>query len=115
MKVLRAPSSVPDEPASADEEDRADDEYDRARPLPESVIGHALDHEGRERRAADRQQDRGDGGPERNVGDARQRAEINRAHDMAEGLRHRLGGVGGLAVEHALLKEDIEEQSADAG
>ena len=42
--------------------DAADGEDDDARPLPEAVVGHALDHIGRERGAADRERDRADSG-----------------------------------------------------
>src|SRR3977135_2541373 len=34
---------------------------------------------------------------------------------MAERLHHRLGGAGGLAIEHALLEENVEKEPADAG
>src|SRR5262249_50284303 len=87
----------------------------RARPLPKSVIGHSLDDKGRKRGARDRQQDRRPGRPERQIADARERAEIEHTHDVAERLRHGFGGVGRLAIEHALLEEDIEKEAADAG
>ena len=63
----------------------------------------------------DREQDRRSRRPDRQVAEPRERAEIDRAHDVAEGLRDRLGGVGGLAVERALLEEDVESEPADAG
>ena len=79
------------------------------------MVGHALDHERRRGGACDREQDRRYAGPERHVGDAGDRPEIGGADDMAQRLHHRLGRVGRLAVEHALLEENIEKQSADTG
>ena len=32
---------------------------------------------------------------------------------MTEGLRDGLGGIGRLAIEHALLEEDVEKESSD--
>src|SRR2546425_6535008 len=36
-------------------------------------------------------------------------------HDVAERLRDGFGGVGRLAIERALLEEDIEKEPPDAG
>src|SRR5262245_20747555 len=79
-------SCVPEQPGGANEKDGADGEDDRPRPLAKSVIGHALDHERRKRGPADRQQDRRSGRPERDIADAGERSEIERAHDVAERL-----------------------------
>ena len=69
---------VPEHPAGADEIDSADGEDDRPRPLAKSVVGHALEHEGRKRSAGDRQQDRRHRWP-RAAGRRRPRASRNRA------------------------------------
>src|SRR5258705_12888576 len=41
-------------------------------------------------------------------------ATLFRSENVAEGMRDRLGGDRGLAVERALLEEHVEERSADA-
>src|SRR5262249_15241670 len=83
-RSLPPASAIPKQPAGTREIDRADGQDDRARPLPKSVIGHPLDDKRRERGAPDRQQDRRSRPPQRQVADTRERAEIERAHDMAE-------------------------------
>src|ERR1700686_4602432 len=47
----------PDQPGGADEVDETDREDEDACPLAVAVVGHALDHEWRERCARDRKQD----------------------------------------------------------
>src|SRR5262245_472808 len=106
---------MPEEPAGAGEIDGADGEDNRACPLPKSVIGHSLDDKRRQRGPSDRQQDRWPGAPQRQIADPRQRAEIERAYNMAERLCDGLGGVCRLAIERALLEENIEEEPTDTG
>src|ERR1700687_4127570 len=101
IDILLQGSSLPEQPRGTDQIHDADREDDRAGPLPVAVIGHALDDEGGERGARD--------GECREIADAGERAEIERTHDVTEGLRDRLGGVGGLAVKLALLEENIEK------
>src|SRR6266702_868103 len=81
-------SPLPEQPGGAGEIEGADGEDDEAGPLAEAVVGHALEHE---------------------------RGEIGAAQDVAEGLGDRLGADRGLAVEHALLEEHVEEHSPDPG
>ena len=57
MLWRRCPSTVPEQPAGAHQIDRAERQDEGARPLPEAMVGHALDQEGRERGAGHRDQD----------------------------------------------------------
>src|ERR1700704_5209296 len=102
----RWPSTVPEQPAGAHQIDRAERQDEGARPLAETMVGHALDQEGRERGAGHRDQDGEHIGPWRleGLGGAK-RAEIERAQHVTEGLGDGLGGERRLAVERALLEE----------
>src|SRR5215468_2885862 len=70
------PSPGPEQHGGAHQIDDADGEDDETRPLPEAVIGHALDHERRQRGGGDRQDDGRHAPAERDVGGTGERDEI---------------------------------------
>src|SRR5450631_4421578 len=66
----------PDEPGGPYQIDGADREDHPPGPAAKSMVGHPLEHEGSERGSGDRQQDRRRAGPQRHIGETRDRAEI---------------------------------------